>query len=139
MAMTQPTPPSGWYPDPQNPGMERWWQDGAWTGAARPTGATAVVESKRFAHWSLVGLLVSLVGVAIVLFTDVTVLSGMNQVVFGAIIASAGAVIALIGRRSIALRLSCVVLAVIAIAGAAYDQHQVDQKRQEIQQIFDSP
>jgi hypothetical protein len=137
--MTQAAPPPGWYPDPHNPGMERWWQDGAWTGAARPTGATAVAETKRFAQWSLVGLLVCLVGVAIVLFTDVTVFSGMNQVVFGAVLASAGAVIVLIGRRSMALRVSCVVLAVVAIAGTVYDQHQVDQKRQEIQQIFNSP
>ena len=27
-------PPAGWYPDPQNPYLQRWWNGSAWTEAA---------------------------------------------------------------------------------------------------------
>ena len=91
------------------------------------------------APWDLIGLLAALIGVAIVMFTNVSVLSGMNQVVFGAILAAAGAVVVLVGRRSVGIRITCVVLAVVAVVGAVYDQQQVDQRRQELQNIFNSP
>jgi disulfide bond formation protein DsbB len=141
--MTQAAPPPpGWYPDQHNPALQRWWQGSAWTDATRPAGQFDVQPrpAASFAHWGLIGLLAALVGLAIVLFTNVTLLSGMNQVVFGAILTVAGAVVALVfARRSIVLRLVCVALAIVAIAGAAYDQHQLDQRRSDLQQVFDSP
>jgi len=34
-------PPAGWYPDPQNPGQQRYWDGGAW-GAAAPAAPPSV-------------------------------------------------------------------------------------------------
>jgi uncharacterized RDD family membrane protein YckC len=45
--MTESSTPAGWYPDPQNPGQQRYWDGTAWTesvsgGVAAPGPATAV-------------------------------------------------------------------------------------------------
>jgi hypothetical protein len=32
-------PPAGWYPDPENPGNDRWWDGSAWSDYRRPDGA----------------------------------------------------------------------------------------------------
>ncbi|WP_190139743.1 DUF2510 domain-containing protein, partial [Streptomyces longispororuber] len=38
------SPPPGWYPDPSQPAVERWWDGSAWTAHGRapaPQGAAA--------------------------------------------------------------------------------------------------
>ncbi|MBJ7331616.1 MAG: DUF4870 domain-containing protein [Solirubrobacteraceae bacterium] len=37
-ATGQPSPPPGWYPDPQGQGAERWWDGTQWTANQRPVG-----------------------------------------------------------------------------------------------------
>jgi hypothetical protein len=39
--MSNPTPPPGWYPDPQNPQSSRWWDGRAWGPSAASATATA--------------------------------------------------------------------------------------------------
>ena len=34
--MTNPAPAAGWYPDPQGPGMLRWWDGAQWTSYTAP-------------------------------------------------------------------------------------------------------
>ncbi len=36
-----PTPPPAWYPDPQNPSVQRWWDGGQWTEYQRPAAAAS--------------------------------------------------------------------------------------------------
>ncbi len=38
----QQPPAPGWYPDPQAPGAERWWDGVQWTANQRPAGGVAV-------------------------------------------------------------------------------------------------
>jgi Protein of unknown function (DUF2510) len=65
--------PAGWYPDPQNPYLQRWWNGSAWTEDASPihvvpdaTEAATVVDDgptaarNRIAVWGFVLALVSL-------------------------------------------------------------------------------
>ena len=37
--------PAGWYPDPQNPGQQRYWDGSAWAAAAAPPAPTAPVSA----------------------------------------------------------------------------------------------
>jgi hypothetical protein len=37
--MTSTSPPQGWYPDPNQPGLLRWWDGQAWTAQTQPAGA----------------------------------------------------------------------------------------------------
>jgi len=39
--MTSTSPPSGWYPDPNQPGLLRWWDGRAWTEHTQSTTAAA--------------------------------------------------------------------------------------------------
>ncbi|MCX3059766.1 DUF2510 domain-containing protein, partial [Streptomyces beihaiensis] len=43
-----PTPPPGWYPDPGDPSVERWWDGTEWTQHRRAPGAgTGAVAPAR--------------------------------------------------------------------------------------------
>ena len=59
---TQPRPPAGWYPDPTNPGGQRYWDGNAWTAtaAAGPATTGPSARTEPLAIWSLV---LSLLGV----------------------------------------------------------------------------
>lgn len=53
MTQPMPGPPDGWYPDNQNPAIERWWQNGAWTDACRPrasAGQVAPIHQAMLSH-----------------------------------------------------------------------------------------
>lgn len=39
--MTQGSTPAGWYPDPQDPARERYWDGSAWSEATQPAANTA--------------------------------------------------------------------------------------------------
>ena len=65
------SPPAGWYPDPQNPYLKRWWSGSAWTEDAQPIHAVPgdagavetpgpIVVTNRIAVWGFVLALVSL-------------------------------------------------------------------------------
>jgi hypothetical protein len=158
-----PRPGPGWYADPAgDPSQERFWDGSAWSQSTRassqpsgvvnfaaPTGparaasetsATAATQQPASTNWTrLVALLFGIGGIAITAFTSVSLLSGMGQVVFGAVLAGLGVVIAFVGNTELGTRITCVILAALAISSAVYDNHQLDLKRQEIQNIFPTP
>ena len=43
--VTPSAAPPGWYPDPQNPGQQRYWDGSAWAAAAAPPAPTAPVST----------------------------------------------------------------------------------------------
>src|SRR3954463_4804040 len=52
----QPTPPPGWYADPQNVAQIRWFDGVQWTGHVSPRPAVAAPEGQHpdsVAHWLL--------------------------------------------------------------------------------------
>jgi hypothetical protein len=53
---TEPRPPAGWYPDPSNPGGQRYWDGTAWTAGATAGGVVAAPSARTepLAIWSLV-------------------------------------------------------------------------------------
>jgi hypothetical protein len=83
------------------------------------------------------------IGAGIAMFTSPSLLTGTGAVWTGAVIACVAAIGALIFHRIRSIRLSlrvvCGVLAVLAIASAVYDENQLQQKRDEINQILNNP
>jgi hypothetical protein len=81
-------------------------------------------------------LVLAVIGVCLAAFTTVSLASGMSTVWTGMALAIGGAVLAFAGRTGRATKIVCVVLATLAIVSAICDNHQLDQKRQEISNIL---
>src|SRR5215218_884609 len=58
--MTSTSPPAGWYPDPQTPGENRWWDGAAWSPAQPAQGPVAVgnriANRARIIGWWAIGV-----------------------------------------------------------------------------------
>lgn len=56
--------PAGWYPDPQNPGQQRYWDGSAWAAAAPPAPsapASALVAGSTTSTNAVIGLVLAIV------------------------------------------------------------------------------
>ena len=42
-----PQTPAGWYPDPQNPGQQRYWDGTQWTQSAAPAAVAGAPPPKK--------------------------------------------------------------------------------------------
>jgi hypothetical protein len=56
MTSTPPLPPQGWYPDPNQPGLLRWWDGQAWTAQTQPTSAPPAAAAPGAGNGSGVGV-----------------------------------------------------------------------------------
>lgn len=109
----QPPPP--YYPPPAPP--------------ARPGQHPAVT-------FGLIAL--GVIGAALALFTQVSLASGTGTVWLGFVLAG----LAVVGSFLIPgtprwLKVTLTILALLALIGAIYDEHELSVKRQQLQQILD--
>jgi hypothetical protein len=130
----------GWYRDQY--GVMRWWDGHQWTAHVAPPPPPPPPASDQTGQIIAFGLIaLAVIGTAIALFTNVSVVSGTGTVWVGAAVAAVASVGAFMFSRrvGVGVRITCAILAVLAIVGAVYDEHQVQQKRDEINQIFNTP
>jgi Protein of unknown function (DUF2510) len=144
--MTQPqSTAAGWYQDPQSPpGVMRYWDGLQWTPQTR--GAAAPAQTGDQQTGALIGFglfALAALGAGIALFTHVSLLTGTGTVWMGVVIACVAAIAAVIFYRlrriNLGVLVVCVILAVLAIASAVYDENQLQQRRDEINQIVNNP
>jgi hypothetical protein len=82
-------------------------------------------------------LALCIVGAALALFTNVSLLTGTGTVWAGAVIAAVLGIVVLCFRQmSWGYKFGCVLL---AVASAVYDEAQLQHKRDQIEQILDGP
>ncbi len=131
--------PPGWYPEP-NGVFQRFWDGQQWTqhtapyAPARPANSEATVTVPVIA--GTVAVVLVIVGM-ICNNQSVSVAQGSGIVWVGAALAIGGAVIALSipGVRT-SIKIVTVIAAIIGVANALYVDHQLNQKRDQIQQII---
>ena len=140
--MSSPSPsPEGWHPDPSDATRERYWSGAEWTGATRPIAQLGGGGSASGWHdrTSAIVLLAALGGAAVAMFTSVSLLGGMGQVEFGAVIACIAAIAAFAARTPMITRLACLGLALLAVVVAVSDYNELQDRRDQIQNIFNTP
>jgi hypothetical protein len=138
----QPPVPAGWYQDPHSPpGVTRYWDGLQWTSYVQG-GLNAPGQDRQTTALIGFGLFaLAALGAGIALFTNVSLLTGTGTVWTGtaiAIVAAIGGVM-LRWRLALAVRIVCAVLAIAALASAIYDEHQLQVKRDQLNQILNSP
>jgi len=155
--VAQPPPQSpGWYPGA--PGLEVWWDGQRWTEQTRPaqhhqTGATqhpglpgdvAVPTAPRpgnTASTRTVAILVagamSVIGL-LMQFQTVSLLTGAGLLWIGAALAAGGVVAAFATKVRTLVKVVTVLILAFCVVNVAYVEHQLDQRRHEIQQILDN-
>jgi uncharacterized membrane protein len=121
--------------------VERWWDGVSWTGHVRSVAGFA--PPTRSDAQSQVGLIAGVLALVLAVIgvvlsqQSVSVVSGGSIVWVGAALAIGAAVLALsIPRVRTFIKILTVIAAIIGVASGVYVNHQLDQKRKEIQQIF---
>jgi hypothetical protein len=148
------SPRKGWYPSPDEPGMERWWTGNVWFGASRPGSGSAPPQpppgpggwqpaaaspgSEGIDRLVLAGSLILAVIGLIVEIQPVSLLTGSGTLWVGAALAAGGCVLAFAMRAATWARAITVVVLAICIFNLVTTEHELDQRRQQIQQIFGS-
>lgn len=117
-----------------------YWDGSAWTDHVAPMGSKSA-GGERSAPSSQAYVVVGLAGAAIgviMAMQSASLLTGTGTQWTGVAIAAAAAIIARVVRGSIPtwVRVIAVLAALVALANVLYLENQLDQKRQEIQQIL---
>jgi hypothetical protein len=140
-----PQPPPGWYASPGHAGFEQWWGGQRWTEHTRPVSADIVApQNHPTATQESIGTFAITAGVVLVLigaamqFQSVSLLTGAGTLWIGAGLALGGVVMIFAFHGRTAIRAIAVIALVFCVGNVVYVEHQLTQKRQEIQQIFGS-
>jgi multidrug transporter EmrE-like cation transporter len=124
----------GWYPDPWEKARLRWWDGWRWTPATHGMNAR---DRQLATSISIGGAALAVIGAALPLFTNVSLLTGTGTVWTGAAMTLLVAVgVTLFRQVSSGIKILRIVLAVAAVASGIYDEVQLQHNRDEISRIF---
>jgi hypothetical protein len=138
-AMSAPTPVAGWYPDPQNPSQQRYWNGTAWAAQHPPPRRVGGVFGRVFAYLLVIAVLTGLVSGTVAMPIFGTIFGLVVGVGIGLPVALiAAAVIAAAARPSVTRKTYCrcidatlvtLFVAVILLAVAWINQHALAGSR----------
>lgn len=130
-------PPAGWYVDPKMAGTQRYWDGVAWTDQVAPWSPPAAKTAQQSQLVVALVLAGSAVGLVMAL-QSASLLTGTGTLWTGAAIASGASIAAWVMKASLPkwVRVVAVVAAVLAVSNAAYVEYQLEQTRQEMQNLF---
>lgn len=125
----------GWYPDPEIPGAQRYFDGIDWTDATAPNPpATQAGISRSTA--TAVGVCV-LSGIGLVMSLQSTsLMNGTGNIWLGVALTAAGLAIAFFLRADTWVRTVAAVVLVIAVFSAGYMEKRLSDKRDEISHMF---
>ena len=123
---------------------QRYWDGQVWTDHIAPVGALPQAspkrprESQQQPQLIVVALLAASVVGAIMAMQGASLLTGTGTQWTGAAIAIAAGIASYVLRKSIPgwLRVICVVAALLALVNVIYLEQQLDEKRQDLSEIF---
>jgi len=146
-----PTPvtrvvPPGWYPNPANPSLGSYWNGKKWVAGEHAWDGQKWVSIGQLNRpavnhplgWGMVAL--AAVGLAMAALTNASLLTGTGTQWTGFAIAAVAAIVALVKVKTVpvAALVITVIIAALALVTVIYVEIQLEQKRQEISQIFGS-
>jgi hypothetical protein len=135
---------AGWYADPDGAPLQRYWSGADWTSHTRPaadygTGMPSAEANIRD-QISLVAGVLAIVLAAVGLicnFQSVSLVSGAGIVWVGSALTISAAIFALaVPNVRTWIKFVTVIVAIVGVANGVYVNHQLDVRRQQIQQIF---
>lgn len=139
----RPKPAAGWYPHPTMASTQRYWDGHAWTEHVAPIGGNQAASQApgrlQQSQLVIVGLLAASIVGAVMALQSASLLTGTGTQWTGAAIALAAGVASYVLRKSIPgwLRVVSVIAALLALANVVYLEQQLEERRQDIGQMFD--
>lgn len=134
--MTQQSPAPGWYPDPSNPSLQRYWDGSGWrapeSSPPRPTR-----NNNREAAIGI-GVVVLVVIGLVMTMQSVSLMTGSGQIWTGVGMVGAGTALAFFMGAKKTIRVVAAICLAFALINAFYIESQMNEKRNQISEIFDN-
>ena len=134
----QQGPPPGWYPDPHMADTKRYWDGTRWSDHIAPVETDAA--GKQNSRLIGAGLVVATVIGLVMAGQSASLLSGTGLQWTGAVLAVGAAVVSVVMRRTVStgVIVATIILAVLAVISVIYLEVELEQKRQELGNLFGS-
>lgn len=130
--------PAGWYPHPSMADTQRYWDGQKWTDHIAPTSRASVPDQTDSPSQVAAALAVAVAVVGLILSQQsVSVMSGSGIVWTGAALCVGAAIMTRLVKVPTWARVVCVVAAIIAVLSAFYVEQELDDRRQEINDILE--
>lgn len=127
-------PPAGWYPDPEMPGTQRYWDGARWSEHVAP----AESPSSGSAPQLLIALVLAGAAIGFIMaMQSASLLTGTGVIWTGVAVAVGAAVVAQVVKAIPTwVRVVCILAAVVAGMNAISVESQLNDRREELNEIL---
>lgn len=132
----QSSPAPGWYTDPSDPSLQRYWDGSAWRAPENSPPPPARSDSNKQIAVGIGVVVLVLIGM-VMSMQSVSLLTGSGQIWTGVAMVAVGTALAFFLGAQKTVRVVATICLVLSAANVLYVESQMSERRTEIGRMFE--